>query len=68
VFVGLVTRDHLLRLLTEAVRRATAAHLEVPWAELAANNADMAASGEEAEQQMAVLEVSEQGGGSWGAA
>lgn len=56
VFLGLVARDHLLRLLLEAVRRGTCQHLEVEYSELNREMIDPDALAVEEEQQMAVLE------------
>lgn len=56
VFVGLVVRDHLMRLLLEAVKRGTCEHLEVPYNELNHRVVDASAVESETQQQMAVLE------------
>lgn len=57
VCVGLVVRDHLMKLLVEAVKRGTCQHLEVPFTELNRQFVDASALESEAAQQMAVLEV-----------
>jgi len=56
VFIGLLTRDHLLKLLLEAVRRGTCQHLEVPYSELNHQIVDNTEYAAETEQQLAVLE------------
>lgn len=57
VCVGLVVRDHLLRLLVEAVKRGTCQHLEVSFAELNhRTQVDAGALQQETQQQLAVLE------------
>ena len=56
VFIGLVARDHLLRLLLEAVRRGTAQHLELEYPDLNHQHADPGVIAAEEEQQLAVLE------------
>ncbi|EFN56864.1 hypothetical protein CHLNCDRAFT_144489 [Chlorella variabilis] len=56
VCVGLVVRDHLMKLLVEAVKRGTCQHLEVPFSELNRQFVDASALESEAAQQMAVLE------------
>lgn len=56
VFVGLVARDHLMRLLLEAVRRGTCQHLELAYSELNHQLVDPGVLAAEEEQQMAVLE------------
>lgn len=56
VCVGLVVRDHLMKLLVEAVKRGTCQHLEVPFTELNRQFVDASALESEAAQQMAVLE------------
>ena len=56
VFIGLVARDHLLRLLLEAVRRGTAEHLELAYPDLNHHLVDPEQLAEEEEQQLAVLE------------
>lgn len=56
VFIGLLTRDHLLKLLLEAVKRGTCQHLEVPYSDLNHQMIDTAGSTSDHEQQMAVLE------------
>ena len=56
VFIGLVTRDHLLRLLLEAVRRGTAQHLELAFPDLNHQHYDPGVLAAEEEQQLAVLE------------
>ena len=55
-FVGLVARDHLLRLLLEAVRRGTCQHLELAYSELNHALVDPGVLAAEEEQQLAVLE------------
>lgn len=57
MFVGLVVRDHLMKLLLEAVKRGTCEHLEVPYNELNHQVVDASALESETQQQMAVLEV-----------
>ena len=57
VCVGLVVRDHLLKLLVEAVKRGTCQHLEVPFTGLNRQYVEASALESEAAQQMAVLEV-----------
>jgi CBS domain-containing protein len=57
VFVGTVAREHLLRLLLEAVRRGTAAHLALEYGELQrGGTADPGAAPAEEAQQLAVLQ------------
>ncbi|KAI7836469.1 hypothetical protein COHA_009686 [Chlorella ohadii] len=56
VCVGLVVRDHLMKLLVEAVKRGTCQHLEVPFSDLNRQFVDASALESEAAQQMAVLE------------
>lgn len=56
VFIGLVARDHLLRLLLEAVRRGTAQHLELEYPDLNHQHVDPGVLAAEEEQQLAVLE------------
>lgn len=55
-FVGLVTRDHLLKLLIEAVRRGTCHHLELGYSELHQGLVDPMISAAEEEQELAILE------------
>lgn len=57
-FVGLVARDHLIKLLLEAVRRGTCQHLEVGYSDLDQGLIDPQVSAKEEEQQLAVLEGS----------
>lgn len=54
--VGLVTRDHLLKLLVEAVRRGTCHHLELGYSELNQGLVDPMISAAEEEQELAILE------------
>lgn len=56
VFIGIVARDHLLRLLLEAVRRGTAQHLELTYPDLNHHHIDPSILAREEEQQLAVLE------------
>ncbi|KAL4529321.1 hypothetical protein Ndes2526A_g04115 [Nannochloris sp. 'desiccata'] len=56
VFIGIVARDHLLRLLLEAVRRGTAQHLELTYPDLNHHHIDPNILAREEEQQLAVLE------------
>lgn len=56
VCVGLVVRDHLMKLLVEAVKRGTCQHLEVPFSDLNRQFVDATALESEVAQQMAVLE------------
>lgn len=56
IFMGLVLRDHLLRLLLESVRRGTAEHLELSYPELNRHSAAPESLVAEEEQQLAVLE------------
>jgi len=54
--IGLVAREHLLKLLVEAVRRGTCEHLEVGYSDLDQGLVDPMTSAAEEEQQLAVLE------------
>lgn len=54
--IGLVAREHLLKLLVEAVRRGTCEHLEVGYSDLDQGLVDPMISAAEEEQQLAVLE------------
>jgi chloride channel 7 len=56
VFIGIAARDHLLRLLLEAVRRGTAQHLELTYPDLNHHHIDPSILAKEEEQQLAVLE------------
>uniref|UniRef100_A0A1D2A2N7 Chloride channel protein n=1 Tax=Auxenochlorella protothecoides TaxID=3075 RepID=A0A1D2A2N7_AUXPR len=56
VFVGLLVRDHLLKLLLEAVRRGTCQHLEVSFSDLNHQFMESVESERESEQQMALLD------------
>lgn len=55
-FVGIVARDHLMKLLLESVKRGTCQHLELGYSELDQGLVDPEVSAAEEEQQMAVLE------------
>lgn len=56
VFVGLVAREHLLRLLLEAVKRGSTQQLDVSYPDLNKQLLDPGMLAAEEEQQMAVLE------------
>ena len=55
-FIGIVARDHLLKLLLEAVRRGSCQHLELGYSDLDRGLVDPMISAAEEEQQLAVLE------------
>ncbi|KAK2076390.1 hypothetical protein QBZ16_000915 [Prototheca wickerhamii] len=56
VLVGLLVRDHLLKLLLESVRRGTCQHLEVSFSDLNRQFVETPETERENEQQMAILE------------